>query len=154
MVNFGSITVENCWRVSGTPSNFNGFRVLATLLHGILQQWASAKLCALNRGRHLYSAGQPSRWALAHILVLLFLPRPISAVADWMYTILLHMALVRIYNAGLKCAACGSLEMQDSKIHHLGTIAQFCRATPSQLRHVSTFGKKPVKQQYLLHVTW
>jgi len=23
----------------------------------------------LNRGRHLYSAGQPSRWALAHILV-------------------------------------------------------------------------------------
>jgi len=24
---------------------------------------------ALNRGRHLYSAGWPSRWALAHILV-------------------------------------------------------------------------------------
>jgi len=24
---------------------------------------------ALNRGRHLCSAGQPSRWALAHILV-------------------------------------------------------------------------------------
>jgi len=24
---------------------------------------------ALNRERHLYSAGQPSRWALAHILV-------------------------------------------------------------------------------------
>jgi len=24
---------------------------------------------ALNRGRHLYSAGRPSRWALAHILV-------------------------------------------------------------------------------------
>jgi len=26
---------------------------------------------ALNRRRHLYSAGQPSRWALAHILVAL-----------------------------------------------------------------------------------
>jgi len=26
-------------------------------------------LAALNRGRHLCSAGQPSRWALAHILV-------------------------------------------------------------------------------------
>jgi len=25
---------------------------------------------ALNRGRHLYSAGRPSRWALAHILVI------------------------------------------------------------------------------------
>jgi len=24
---------------------------------------------ALNRGRHLYSAGPPSRWAFAHILV-------------------------------------------------------------------------------------
>jgi len=24
----------------------------------------------LNRGRHLYSAGRPSRWALAHILVI------------------------------------------------------------------------------------
>jgi len=27
----------------------------------------------LNRGRHLYSAGWPSRWALAHILVLYYL---------------------------------------------------------------------------------
>ena len=27
---------------------------------------------ALNRGRHLYSAGQPSRWALAHISSLNF----------------------------------------------------------------------------------
>jgi len=33
MVNFGPITAENCWRVSGTPTNFNGFRVLAALLH-------------------------------------------------------------------------------------------------------------------------
>jgi len=28
---------------------------------------------ALNRGRNLYSAGRPSRWALAHILVFLAL---------------------------------------------------------------------------------
>jgi len=34
MVNFGQITAENCWRVWGTPANFNGFRVLAALLHG------------------------------------------------------------------------------------------------------------------------
>ena len=27
---------------------------------------------ALNRGRHLYSAGRPSRWALAHILALCY----------------------------------------------------------------------------------
>ena len=44
-----------------------------------LEQWASAKLCGVVqgmesrsfcRGRHLYSAGRPSRWASAHILVL------------------------------------------------------------------------------------
>jgi len=34
MVNFGPITAEICWRVWGTPANFNGFRVLAALLHG------------------------------------------------------------------------------------------------------------------------
>jgi len=30
---------------------------------------------ALSRGRHRYSAGRPSRWAMAHILVLSFFPR-------------------------------------------------------------------------------
>ena len=70
------------------------------------------------RLRHLYSAGRPSLWASAHILVKLgflwspygigqtiifsccgffylfflsFFPRLISAVADWMSTILPHM---------------------------------------------------------------
>jgi len=41
----------------------------------------------------------------------------------------------------------------DAKNCHLGTIAQLCRAISSQLRHVSTISKKPVKQQYLLHMT-
>jgi len=34
MVNFGPLAAEICWRVWGTPTNFNGFRVLAALLHG------------------------------------------------------------------------------------------------------------------------
>ena len=34
-VNFGLLTAEICWRVWRTPANFNGFRVLAALLHGI-----------------------------------------------------------------------------------------------------------------------
>jgi len=36
------------------------------------RQWSSGRqpnFAALNRGRHLCSAGRPSRWALAHILV-------------------------------------------------------------------------------------
>jgi len=51
------------------------------------------------------------------------------------------VVLVRISNAGLKCAARGLLEMQDTKNRHLGTIAQLCRAISSQLRHIPTIGK-------------
>jgi len=36
MVDFGLLTAEIRCRVWGTPANFNGFRVLAALLHGIL----------------------------------------------------------------------------------------------------------------------
>ena len=66
-VNFGPLTAEICWRVWGTPANFNGFRVMAALLHGS-QVVSVSQTAALNRGRHLWSAGRPSRWALAHIL--------------------------------------------------------------------------------------
>jgi len=69
MVNFGPLIAEICWRVRGTPANFNGFRVFAALLHSTLVVGVS-QTAALNRGRHLYSAGRPSRWALTHILVI------------------------------------------------------------------------------------
>jgi len=32
MVNFGPLAAEIDWRVWGTPANFNGFRILASLL--------------------------------------------------------------------------------------------------------------------------
>jgi len=51
------------------------------------------------------------------------------------------VALARIKNASLKCAARGSLEMQDPKIRHLGIIAQLWRPVSSQIRHVLTIGK-------------
>jgi len=34
MVNFGLLTAEICWRIWGTPANFNEFRILVALLHG------------------------------------------------------------------------------------------------------------------------
>jgi len=40
-----------------------------------------------------------------------------------------------------------------AKNRHLGTIGQLSRAISSQLRRVSTIGKKLVKQQYLLHMS-
>ena len=69
---FGSLAAEIVSLVWGTPGNFNGFRVLAALLHGTLEVGVS-QTAALNRGHHLCSAGRPSRWALAHILVMVAL---------------------------------------------------------------------------------
>ena len=40
-----------------------------------------------------------------------------------------------------------------AKNRHMGTIAQLCRAISSQLRHISTIGKKLVKLQYILHIS-
>jgi len=130
MMNFGPLAAEIGLPDWGTPANFNGFCLLASLLHrrrspeayqtlhdgwpspGLvhciysfrgccplrefrqvqnslciqvlpcpilaLEQWTWAKLCGMvqgtelrnfRRGRHLYSAGRPSRWASAYILV-------------------------------------------------------------------------------------
>ena len=92
---------------------------------------------ALNRGHHLCLAGRPSRWALAHILVLSFFflsffPRLISAAADWMSAILPHMMCG--LSANLRCRSetcCTRLagnagRKNDAKNRHLGTIAQIC----------------------------
>jgi len=75
-----------------------------------------------------------------HVVYILFLsffiPRLISAVADWTSTILRHM-----------------MWPQCEFTMHLRTIAQLYRPIYSQLMHVSTIGKKLVKQQYLLHMS-
>jgi len=72
---YGKLRPTSGWDRSGslgggwcTPSNFNGFRVLAALLHGTPVVGVS-QTAALNRGRHLYSARRPSSWASVHILV-------------------------------------------------------------------------------------
>jgi len=53
----------------GHPSKFQPVSRLrcVTARHSISGR--QPNFAALNRGRHLYSAGRPSRWALAHILV-------------------------------------------------------------------------------------
>jgi len=79
MVNFGLLAAEIVSLVWGTPANFSGFHVLAALLHGTLVVSIS-QTAAFNRGRHLYSAGRPSCWALAHISSLFFI-----LAACWCY---------------------------------------------------------------------
>jgi len=48
MVNFGPLTAEIGSGVWGIPANFNGFRVLAALLHGTLVVGVS-KLCGVEQ---------------------------------------------------------------------------------------------------------
>jgi len=66
------------------------------------------------------------------------------------------VALVRIENAGMKCAARGSLEIQDAK-----KTQKIAICAPShnsvelslQLRHVEIIGKRLVKQQYFFQMS-
>jgi len=75
-----------------------------------------------------------------------------------MSTILRHMVCP---SANLECRSemcCTRLAANAgckkvAKNRYLGTIAQLCRAISLQIRHVSTIGKKLVKQQYLLHMS-
>ena len=92
MVNFYLLTAEICWRVWGTPANFNGFRVSAALLHGT--GGGQPNFAALNRGRHLYLAGRPSRWELVHILVLYLKTLQINAES---YTKLTFILVFNVY---------------------------------------------------------
>jgi len=67
MANFGRLAAEIDSGVWGTPANFNGFRVLAALLHATLVVGVSQTLRRWTEGC-TYSAGRPSHWALVHIL--------------------------------------------------------------------------------------
>jgi len=52
IANFGPLTAEIGLPLWGTLANFNGFRVLAALLHGtpvVGPLWASAKLCGVEQ---------------------------------------------------------------------------------------------------------
>ena len=68
MVNVGPLTAEIRWWVWGTPANFKVVSRLGCVTARHSGSGCQPNFEALNRGRHLYSAGRPSRWALAHIL--------------------------------------------------------------------------------------
>jgi len=115
MVNFGPLVAGIGWRVWCTPPNFNGFRVLAALLHGTpvlgvsqtlwrgtegatyIQQEGHSALAHISSS-FLWSPYGRSPYGIGHTIIFLpcgyfffFFPRLISAVADWMFAILPHM---------------------------------------------------------------
>jgi len=52
----------------GHPSKFQRVSRLGSVTARHSSSGRQPKFAALNRGRHLHSAGRPSRWVLAHIL--------------------------------------------------------------------------------------
>ena len=88
MVNFGPLTTEICLASLGHPNKFQRLSHLGSITACHSGSGSQPNFAALNRGRHLYSAGRPSRWALAHILVCLFFclfvyASNISGTAEW-----------------------------------------------------------------------
>ena len=69
---YGELRPTNGWDPSGSlrhPCKFQRVSRLGSVTARHSSSGRQPNVAALNRGRHLYSAGRPSRWALAHILV-------------------------------------------------------------------------------------
>ena len=74
MVNFG--LSASGWDRSGSLRHTCKFQRVSRLGSVTARHSSSGRqpnFAALNRGRHLYSAGRPSRWASAHVLVMVAL---------------------------------------------------------------------------------
>jgi len=69
MVNFWPTSGWDHSGSLGHPSEFQRVSYLGSVTERHSSSGCQPNFVALNRGRHLYSAGRPSRWALAHILV-------------------------------------------------------------------------------------
>jgi len=69
MVNFSPLAVGICWRVWGTPANFNGFCVLAALLHGTLVVDVSQTLWRWTEGDAYIRRGGHHVWHWPTFLV-------------------------------------------------------------------------------------
>jgi len=100
--------------VWGIPANFNGFRVLASLLQ-------HRRSTEVNQTLHYV----------------------------WPSPGLVHY----IYTFGISCLLTEFCDVHNTLSVHLRTIAQVSRAISSQLRHLSTIGKKLAKQQYILQMS-
>jgi len=70
IVNFGPLAAEICWRNLASLRQLCKFQRVSRLGSFTARNSSSGRqpnFAALNRGRHLYSAGRPSRWELTHI---------------------------------------------------------------------------------------
>ena len=65
----------------GHPCKFQLVSRLGSVTAQNSSSGRQTNFAALNRGRHLYSAGRPSRWTLAHILFVVVVVVVVAAAA-------------------------------------------------------------------------
>jgi len=84
MVNFGLLMAEICWRVWGIPAHFNGFRVLAALLHGTLVVGVSQTLRRWTEGATYIPQGGHHVGHRPTFLVITFIGRFVRSLRSWL----------------------------------------------------------------------
>jgi len=95
---------------------------------------------ALNRGRHLYSEGRPSRWALAHILVL-------DLVSWWMD----HAVLIlggRCSQETRNANIFGGGVERGNEQYCLDSICLRCTSHKHDQRQTAPFDRTPLTNEY------
>jgi len=114
---------------------------------------------ALNRGRHLCSAGRPSRWALAHISSSFFLSSPnLSCCRLDVYHNSTHGACGLSAKLGCRSEICctqlgkNTGRKKSPKIRHLGTIAQLRSSSLYIFATKPRIDNRKNLLRYLLHM--
>ena len=141
----------------GHPSKFQRVSRLGSVTARHSSSGRQPNFAALNRGRHLYSAGRPSGWALAHIssdfylssVFYLFSPNLSGRRLDVYYTST-HGVAIRIYACLKMCytrLAEDTGRKQSPSQHHRTTLSGHIFATA----YIDN-RKEVVKHQYLLHM--
>jgi len=87
---YGELRPTNGWDRSGSLRHPCKFQQ-ASHPGSVTASGCQPNFAALNRGRHLCSAGRPSRWALAHILVTLYILR----IYGWLSNTQISYVLLR-----------------------------------------------------------
>jgi len=104
-----------------------------------------SQTAALNRGRHLYSAGRPSRWALAHILVLSSVQQTFQCynvpdklhLAAWLTVAV--WAVTRCRSRG-RCTMTARLLLQARSVHSVFSVQRTCPSHLTTSQSPLTFG--------------
>ena len=133
MVNFVPLAAEIVSLVWGTPANFNVSR-LGSVTARHCSSGHQPNFPALNRWRHLYLAGRPSRWALAHILVCFWF-KPVLTDLQWLKP---HDWQKQVFVGRNPTLCCSATGLGGSAHNYFNSVQSAVRFTPYQCNNCYT----------------